>query len=65
MNMIRYGVRKFVYDMHRPSLLKGDLVGLCLDGNWEICVRGCSGEIMSIYAVIEGAAGISNEKALL
>ena len=32
----RGGVRKFVYDVDRPAVLKGDLVGLCVDGKWEI-----------------------------
>ena len=29
------GVRYFAYDAKRPAVLKWDLVGLCMDGNWE------------------------------
>ena len=36
MNVVRGGVRKLVYDTDRPAILKGDLVGLYVDGNWLI-----------------------------
>ena len=32
------GVKKFVYGMDRPAILKGCLVGMCVDDNWEIWV---------------------------
>ena len=34
MDMVRGGVRKFVYDMERPAILNGNLVEVCVDGNW-------------------------------
>ena len=30
----RGGVWQFVYDSYRPTILKGDLVGLCVNGSW-------------------------------
>ena len=33
-NMMRGGVRKLVYDTDRPAILKEDLVGLHLYGDW-------------------------------
>ena len=31
----RSGVWQFVYDTNRPAFLERDLVGLCVNGNWE------------------------------
>ena len=58
------GVRKLVYNTNRPAILKMDLVGLSVDGNWQIWVRDCGSEAVSIYEVREGAAGISNLNSL-
>ena len=33
MNMVRGCVRKTVYGMDRPAILKEDLMGLCVNGN--------------------------------
>lgn len=44
-------VKKFVYDMDRPAILKGYLVGLCVDDNWEIWVQVCGHEMVSIFAI--------------
>ena len=32
-NVVRGGVRKFVYYTNRPAILKRDLMGFCVDGN--------------------------------
>ena len=50
-------VRNLVCDAGRPVIVKVDLVGLCIDGNWEIWVRGCDSKIVSICAIREGAVG--------
>ena len=55
-------VRKFVYDTDRAAILNGNLVGLCVDGNWEIRVRDYGSEMMSIYAVRDGTAVSPNVK---
>ena len=31
--MARGGVKKFLFEVDRPAILKGDLVGLDVDGN--------------------------------
>ena len=36
-NVVRNGNRKFMYDANRSAILKRDLLGLCVDGNWYIC----------------------------
>ena len=33
-NVVRGAVWQFVYDTNRPAVLKRDLVGLDVDGNW-------------------------------
>ena len=43
------GVRQFVYDTNRPAFLEGDMVGLCVNGNWQICLRSCGGETVYSY----------------
>ena len=40
----------FVYDTNRPAFLESDLVGLCVDGNWQVWVQYC-GELVSIHVV--------------
>ena len=64
MDMVKGGVRKFVYDADRPAVLKEDLAGLCVDGNWEIWVGGCGSEVVSIYAIGGRAAGFFNVKSI-
>ena len=53
------GVRQFVYDTNRPAFLEGDMVGLCVNGNWQICIRYCGGEAVFIHMVRKGTAGFS------
>ena len=35
-NKVRGGIWQFVNDTYKPTILKGDLAGLCVNGNWEI-----------------------------
>ena len=49
--MVMAGVRKFMYDMDRPAMLIGDLVGLCVDGNWYIWVQSCGCHMVYIYRI--------------
>ena len=35
-NVVGDGVSQFVYDTNRPAFLEGDLVGLCVNGNWQV-----------------------------
>ena len=58
------GVWQFVYDTNRPAFLERDLMGLGVNGNWQIWVRYCGGEVVSIHRVRKGMAGFSNVKAL-
>ena len=39
----------FVYDTNRPAFLESDLLGLSVNGNWQVWVRYCSGEAVSIH----------------
>ena len=43
------GVWQFVYDTNKPTFLEGDLVGLCVNGNWQIWVRYSVGESVHLY----------------
>ena len=47
------GVRvwQFVYDTDRSAFLERDLVGLREDGNWQVWVRYCGAEPVSIHTV--------------
>ena len=56
--------QEVVYDTHRPAILKRDLMGMCMDGNWKIWVRDCGSESMSIYAIRERVAEFSNVRGL-
>ena len=49
-----------MYYANRPAILKWNLVGLGVDGNW---VHDCGGETVSIHAVRERAAGFSKVKS--
>ena len=61
-NVVRGGVWQFVYD--RPAFLERDLVGLCVNGNWQSWVQYCGGETVSIHMVRKGMAGFSNVKSI-
>ena len=67
-DMDRDVLRKFVYDVDRSTVLNGDLVGLCLDGNWEIWVRGCGSGTVCIFVVRERererVVGLFNVKSI-
>ena len=62
--MVRSGVWQFVYDTNRPAFQKRDLVGLGMNGNWQVWVRYCGGEAVSIHTVREGTVGFSNVKSI-
>ena len=63
--MVRGGIWQFAYDTNRPAILEGYLVGLCVNGNWQIWVRYRGGEMVSIYMIGKITAGISNVKSLI
>ena len=50
----------FVYDINRPAFMERDLVGLCMNGNWQVWVQYCGGEKVSIHMVRKGTTGFSN-----
>ena len=52
-DVVRGRVRMFLYDMDRLAILKNYLMGLCMDGHWQIWVRGCGSETVSIYVIRE------------
>ena len=45
-----------MYDTNRPAFLERDLVGLGVNDNWQVWVRYCGGEAVSIHMVREGMA---------
>ena len=49
-----------MYDTNRPAFLERDLMGLSVDGNWQVWVRYRGGEPVSIHTVGKGATGLSN-----
>ena len=49
-----------MYDTNRSAFLERDLVGLSMDGNWQVWVRYCGSELMPIHTVVKGATGFSN-----
>ena len=53
----------FIYSADRRAIPKGNLMELCVDGNWKIWIRDCGGVMVSIYVVREGSASVSNLKA--
>ena len=61
-NVVWGGVWQFVYDTNRPAFLERDLVGLYVNGNWQVWVRYCGGETVSIHKIRRGVAGLSNVK---
>ena len=64
MNVVRGGIWQFVYDTNRPAFLERGLVGLGVNGNWQVWVRYCGGEVVSIHMVREGTPGFSNVKSI-
>ena len=53
-----------MYDTSRPAFLERDLVGLSVDGNWQVWVRCRGGEPVPIHAVRKGAMGFSNVESI-
>ena len=49
-----------MYDANRPAILKWNLMGLGMDGNWYVCVRNCDGETVPIHAVTKRVASFLN-----
>ena len=62
--MVRGGVWQFVSDTNRPAFLKRNLLGLGVNGNWQVWVRYCGGEAESIHAVRNGTVGFPNVKGI-
>ena len=50
-NVIRGGIWHFVNDTNRPAFLESELVGLCVNGNWQVWFRHCVGETVSVHMV--------------
>ena len=63
-NVVRGAVCQFVYDTNRTAFLKRDLVELSVIGSWQVWVRYCDGEAVSIYTVREGTTYFSNVKSM-
>ena len=53
-----------MYDTYRPAFLERDLVGLSVDGKWQVWVRYRGGELVSIHTVGKGATGFSNVEGI-
>ena len=53
-----------MYDTNRPAFLKRDLVGLSVDGNWQVWVRYRGGEPVSIHMAGKGATGFSTVESI-
>ena len=62
--VVKGRVRKLMYDINRSAILKRNLVGLCVDVNWQIWVQDWDSEMVSNYAVREGEVGFANVKIL-
>ena len=63
-NVARSGVWQFVYDTNKQAFLERNLVGLCVNGNWQVWVRYCGGEVVSIHTVRKGMVGFYNVKSI-
>ena len=50
-NVVKGGIWQFVNDTNRSAFLESDLVGLCVNGNWQVWVRNCGGETVSTHTV--------------
>ena len=64
-NVVKGGIWQFMYDINRPVFLEKDLVGLCVNGNWQVWVRYCRGEMVFIHTVGKGIAGFSKVKSIV
>ena len=53
-----------MYDTNRPASLERDLVGLSVDGNWQVWVLYHGGEPVPIHTVGKGAMGFSNVESI-
>ena len=53
-----------MYDTNRPAFLERDLVGLSVDGNWQIWFRYHGDEPVPIHTVGKGAMGFSNVESI-
>ena len=54
-----------MYDTNRPACLERDLVGLSVDGNWQVWIRYRGGEPVPIHTVRKGATGFSNVESII
>ena len=59
--MVRGAIWQFVFDTNRPAFLERDLVGLCVNGNWQVWVRYCGGESVHSYG-LKGNGGFPQYK---
>ena len=53
-----------LYDTNRPAFLERDLVRLSVNGNWQVWVRYCDGELVPIHTVGKGKSGFSNVESI-
>ena len=53
-----------MYETNRSAFLERDLVGLSVDGNWQVWVRYRCGEPVSIHFVGKRATGFSNVESI-
>ena len=53
-----------MYDINRPAFLEWDLVGLSVDGNWQVWVRYRGDEPEPIHTVGKGVMGFSNVESI-
>ena len=53
-----------MYDTNRPAFLERDLVGLSVDGNWQVWVGYRGGELVPIHMVGKGVTGLSNVESI-
>ena len=62
-NVVRSGVWQLCMTF-TSAILKGDLVGLCVIGNWLTWVSYCGSETVSIHLVGEGTVGFSDVESI-
>ena len=53
-----------VYDTNKPAFVERDLVGLSVDGNWQVLVRYRGGELVPIHTVRKRATSFSNVESI-
>ena len=63
-NVVRGGMWQFVNDTNRPAFLERDLVGLSVNGNWQVWVQYYGSEAVSIHMIWKGKAGFSDLKGI-